>query len=166
MHTARLVILCGCIALVSACESFTEVLGPTHYGATLAGANVKPGAVVTSATGTVTASLHPTSRKLSYTVTWSGLTGAALGAHIHGPATANGVADVLVDFDALPTGGAGTITLTAAGSATGELDMALAVMPGVSGDSLVTLLNAGLLYVDVHTGANPTGALRGQLREN
>ena len=36
----------------------------------------------------------------------------------------------------------------------------------VSGDSLIKLLNAGLLYVNVHTAANAGGEIRAQLKKN
>lgn len=148
------------------CESFTDVIGPTHYSATLAGSNVKPSAVAGLATGTLTASWDPVDRVLTYTLGYSDLGAVATNAHIHGPAGVNGVAEVLLDFENVPVGSTGGLTKGTSGTATGRIDLSLAITPAVSGDSLVTLLQRNQLYVDVHTSANPGGEIRGNLREN
>ena len=160
--SAVLLFLAGSLS----CESFTEVIGPTHYSATLDGANVKPSAVAGVATGTITASWDPVDRVLTYTLGYSELAAAATNAHIHGPAGVNGVAEVLIDLEKVPDGSTGGLTKGTSGSATGRIDLSLAVTPTVSGDSLVTLLQRNQLYVDVHTSANPGGEIRGNLREN
>lgn len=150
-------------ALLSlACESYTEVPGETPYGATLSGANVKPTAVTTEGQGLFTASLHPHNEALSYTLTWSGLETDVTDAHLHGPALAAAVGPVLVDLEALPAGSEGTFDL-ATGTATGRLDLTAMVTATVSGDSLLTLLNRGQLYVDVHTVGQAGGEVRGQI---
>ena len=115
--------------------------------------------------GTMTASWDPNTRTISYTVGFSGLASAAIGVHLHGPATDLGVAEALVDFGDPPATDF-QITLGASGSATGRIDLSLPMTPTVSGDSLVKLLQRGRLYVDVHTSGNPGGEIRGQLREN
>lgn len=153
----------ACVALALGCESFTEVLGPTPYAATLDGASVKPTSVGTSATGRFTAALHPTNGKLSYTLTWSGLSGAVTGAEIRGPADANSIADILVDLAAVPNGSTGTLDRDPTDSGSGELDLTLPVTPAVSGDSLKKLLGTGRLYVSVRTDANQGGEIRGQI---
>jgi hypothetical protein len=146
------------------CEESTSVAGSTQYSAALNGANEKPTATTSTGTGFFSASLHPTNNTLSYSLTWTGLTGAINGAHIHGPADANGVANVLVNFQALPAGSTnGTITTGATGAASGNVDLKLAITATVSGDSLKTLLDAGQLYVNVHTVANGGGEIRGQI---
>lgn len=163
MHTSQLArALVVCAALL-ACESSMDVPGPTPYAATLAGTNVQPTAVTTSATGSLNASLHPTNVTLSYTLAWTGLSGAVTAAHLHGPATSTTVGALLIDFSELPTGSSGSMTMTAAGSATGSLNLGLAINATVSGDSLKKLLNAGLVYADVHTAANGGGEIRGQI---
>jgi hypothetical protein len=43
------------------------------------------------------------------------------------------------------------------------VDLKLAITATVSGDSLKTLLDAGQLYVNVHTVANGGGEIRGQI---
>ncbi len=163
-RTKPLCVLSACIALVASSESSTEVRGSTNYRATMNGANEKPNAVTTNGTGTFSASLHPTNFTFSYTATWTGLTGNVIGAHIHGPADQNQTAGVLVDFSATPAGSTNrTITTGASGSASASLDLKFAVTPTVSGTSLRKLLDAGLLYVNVHTAANPTGEIRAQI---
>lgn len=158
------VALAGCV--IVSCESFTEVIGPTHYSASMLGANVKPSAVTTAGSGTITMSWDPVARTLSYTLGYARLTSAATGVHLHGPANANGVAGILIDFESPP--GAITTEFVAAetGSASGRIDLTQPITPTVSGDSLVVLLQKGLLYVDAHTSANDAGEIRGNVREN
>lgn len=166
MAKIKLVCILGaCVSIAIGCEESTAVGGSTQYGAILNGANEKPAATTSTGTGVFSAALHPTNNTLSYSVTWTGLTGAINGAHIHGPADANGVANVLVNFQALPAGSTnGTITTGAAGAASGNVDLNQAVITAtVSGDSLKKLLEAGQLYVNVHTVANPGGEIRGQI---
>ncbi len=151
-------------AILAACESFTEILGPTFFASTPTGAQVQPVAVTTSATSSFTGALQPTGREFSYTLTWETLSGEATAVHFHGPADATEVGPVLVDFSALPSGSTGTIELSATGLVTGTLNLALPMTPTVSGDSLRVLLKQGLVYVDVHTVANPDGEIRGQVR--
>jgi hypothetical protein len=139
------------------CESFTEVLGPIPYTATLSGAAVRPAAVTTDATGTLSAALDQTTLRWSYTVGWSALSSAPTSVHLHGPADAGGVGEVLVDLNNAET------ELTPTSAATGALDFSVGVTPLVSGDSIRKLLNAGQVYVDVHTLNNADGEIRGQL---
>ncbi|MEO5672219.1 MAG: CHRD domain-containing protein [Ramlibacter sp.] len=81
---------------------------------------------------------------ISWKVTYSGLSGPATAAHIHGPAAAGANAGVVVPFTnvgAQPVVGQATITPTQYGD-----------------------LAAGLWYVNIHTAAAPGGEIRGQLR--
>lgn len=147
------------LALV-ACETFTEVLGPIPYTATLTGGAVRPNAVTTDATGTLTAALDQETLQWSYTVAWQNLSSAPITVHLHGPSDVTGVAEVLAE---LSTADTTTTILKPTGSATGSLDLTAAITPTVNGDSLRVLLNAGQAYVDVHTANNTDGELRGQL---
>jgi hypothetical protein len=95
------------------------------------------------ATGTVTATYDSASKELSWTVVYSGLTGAATAAHFHGPAEPGKNAGIMIP---IPNVGAnpakGTATLT---------------------DAQAADLLAGRYYVNIHTAAHPGGEIRGQV---
>ena len=108
----------------------------------LSGASEVP-PVTSSASGTVEANLNKRISELSWTVTYSGLSGPATGAHFHGPAMAGANAGVVVPITgSLTSPIRGVASLTAAQAAD---------------------LMAGKWYVNLHTAANPNGEIRGQL---
>jgi hypothetical protein len=93
--------------------------------------------------GTGSATIVLDGDKISYDVDYQGLTGPATMGHIHGPADVGANAGVLVPF-ANPTSPIkGSATLTPA---------------------QVTALKDGKMYVNIHTGQNPGGEIRGQLK--
>jgi hypothetical protein len=142
------------VFVFAACNS-TPAL-PT-YKATLSGAAEKPTAVVTAGTGTATATLDGTI--LTLKIDYSGLTGAAAAAHIHGPAAEDVSAGVVCNFTDKIAAGAG------ATAGTGTIN-ATCVLDGVSNAALtVANLNDGKLYVNLHTAANGSGEVRGQLKK-
>ena len=112
------------------------------FKATLDGKSENP---PTTSTGTGTADIDydPATKKLSWKLTYSGLTGPATAAHFHGPAEAGKDAGVEV---AIP----GATSSPAEGSATLT-------------DAQAADLASGKLYVNVHTAANPGGEIRGQV---
>jgi hypothetical protein len=140
--------------VVVACSN--DPTGPqsTMYVAHMSGANEVP-AVGGGAIGT--ASFTLTGKTLSYVVTVTGLSGNAAASHIHfGAAGSNG--GILYPFSAA--------AVQTGQVASGLVDLTQPVSNGttsVSGDSLLTLLNKGLLYTNVHTAANPGGEIRGQI---
>jgi Cu/Zn superoxide dismutase len=96
-----------------------------------------------SGTGEVTATFDPSSKMLTWTITYSGLTGPATAAHFHGPAKAGEKAPPVVPIKgdlASPIKGMATLT-----------------------DQQAKDLQAGLWYFNVHTAKFPDGELRGQL---
>ena len=111
------------------------------YKADLKGASEVP-VNATKGTGEVTATYDPASKMLSWKGSYSGLTGPVTAAHFHGPAEAGKNAGVLVP--------APVTTSPFTGSA--QLDAAKAAD-----------LDAGKLYFNVHTAANPAGEIRGQV---
>ncbi len=129
----------------AACDD--DETGPAQetFNATLTGsAEVPP--VTTNATGSATFTVNGS--VVDYTVSVSNITGVTA-AHIHGPATVDQSVGVLIGLTA-PTTGSVSGTLTAGATA--------------SVDSVLTLMRAGLTYVNVHTTANPAGEIRGQIR--
>ena len=130
----------------------------TAFTASLNGANERPNAVTTTATGF--SAVTVTGGTGSYVVTFTGLSGAPVGAHIHGPGSANAAVGVLVNF---PTAGATGTTGVLTGTFTAADIRGASGQPPISMDSLVTLMRTGNAYVNVHTQANGGGEIRGQL---
>jgi CHRD domain len=99
--------------------------------------------VSSSGKGTATASLDTNTKTLTWTVDYSGLSGPATAAHIHGPADPGANAGIVVPFSgnlASPIKGSATLT-----------------------DAQIAQLEAGKWYVNIHTEANKPGEIRGQL---
>jgi hypothetical protein len=142
---------------VAACDDDDPVTPALEtFTATLNGANEKPTAVVTPATGTANFTLNAAGTELSYTLTATGLTAGASNAHIHigVPANAGGVV-VPLNFTAAATAFTTTGTINAASFAAGS---------AFSMTRLLTLMRTDSAYVNVHTtGANASGEIRGQL---
>jgi hypothetical protein len=108
------------------------------YSATLA-----PEAGITSTgKGTGTFTYDPATKALTYNVTYDGLTGPAMAAHIHGPADPGANAPPVVPFATAASPITGTATLT---------------------DAQAADLAAGKWYVNIHTAANRGGEIRGQI---
>ena len=95
-----------------------------------------------TASGMAEATFDTATRNLTWTVTYSGLTGPAAGAHFHGPGEAGKNAGIVLPFQSPTSPIKGSQTLTEAQAAD---------------------LLAGKWYVNVHTAANPGGELRGQM---
>src|SRR6202165_4833968 len=90
-----------------------------------------------AATGAADIDYDPASKKLSWKVTYSGLSGPATAAHFHGPAEARkngGVAVAVPNATSSPAEGSATLT-----------------------DAQAADLVAGKYYVNVHNAANPGG---------
>ena len=94
-------------------------------------------------TGTADIDYDAATKKLSWKLTYSGLSGPATAAHFHGPAEAGKNGGVAV---AIP----GATSSPAEGSA-------------VLTDAQAADLMAGKYYINVHTAANPGGEIRGQV---
>jgi CHRD domain len=96
-----------------------------------------------AATGTADIDYDAASKKLTWKLTYSGLTGPATAAHFHGPAEVGknaGVAVAIPNATTSPNDGSATLT-----------------------DAQAADLLAGKYYVNVHTAANPGGEIRGQV---
>ena len=113
-----------------------------QYHAVLRGASEVP-PTTTNGIGELYATLDTGTKQLTYTLSFSGLTGPAGAAHFHGPALAGVNAGVVVPITgnlAEPVHGTATLT-----------------------DAQISDLGAGKWYVNVHTAANKGGEIRGQL---
>lgn len=109
--------------------------------AELSGAEQVP-PVTTDAKGTTEVTFDSATRKLSWELEYSGLSGPATAAHFHGPADKGENAPPVVPIPEKESGSEGSAELTE--------DQAKALMDGK-------------LYVNVHTAAHPDGEIRGQV---
>ena len=132
------------------------------FRATMTGPSEVP-SITSAGTGTFVATLDTVTNIFTYDITFTGLTSAAILAHIHGPATTTQAGAAIVDFSSLP--GATFDLGMAAGKGHGSLvlNASNSITAGLRGDSLRKLLFAGLTYVNIHTANNAGGEIRGQI---
>ncbi|QWG14950.1 CHRD domain-containing protein [Bradyrhizobium sediminis] len=100
-------------------------------------------ATTSAGKGTADLDYDAATKKLSWKLTYSGLSGPATAAHFHGPAAAGangGVALAIPNAAASPVEGSATLT-----------------------DAQAADLMAGKYYINIHTAANPAGEIRGQV---
>jgi uncharacterized protein (DUF1800 family) len=117
---------------------------------TLYVANLTPeGGAVTTATGTATLLLATDEGSAQLSLSFSGLTTEEIAAHIHGPAD--------------PGTTASPIFSLSLGTFTGVF-WTFEPTAGLSVQDQVTALEAGRLYVNVHSSLYPNGEIRGQYR--
>jgi CHRD domain-containing protein len=124
-------------AVVLAGPAFADKMKATLDGKSEVPANTSAG------TGTADLDYDPASKKLTWKLTYTGLSGPATAAHFHGPAEAGknaGVAVAIPNATASPVEGSATLT-----------------------DAQAADLVAGKYYINVHTAANPGGEIRGQV---
>ena len=127
---------------LGACTTTTMMTSSSAMSARLSGASEVP-PVSSNVSGTVDASLDKQTNMLTWTVTYSGLSGPAKAAHFHGPAADGqnaGVAVPLTGSLGSPISGSASLTSAQASE-----------------------LMAGMWYLNLHTEANPNGEIRGQL---
>lgn len=145
---------------ISSCEKNAEKKKTTDYqknGIALTGAQETP-AVTTSALGSMNVFYSKETRILTWSVTWTGLTGPVAAMHIHRPAPVGFAAGVVQNIISA-SGGLATPNATLY-PATGKFSGTLLA------DGVVVkeedLLN-GLYYMNIHTAAFPGGEIRGQI---
>ena len=135
-------------AALFAAANLTTMVAPRaetiHYKATLTGAAETP-PTDSKGTGTVVATFDPATRKLTWTVDYSGLTGPAIAAHFHGPAPVGKPAPIEVPLKApltSPMKGSAILTPTEAKN-----------------------LTDGMMYFNIHTAEHKPGEIRGQMEK-
>ena len=139
MSTAKLFVPAVALgaAIAFAGPAFAEKMKATLDGKS----EVPPN--TSAATGSADIDYDAASKKLTWKLTYSGLSGPATAAHFHGPAEAGknaGVAVAIPNATSSPAEGSATLT-----------------------DAQAADLAAGKYYVNVHTAANPGGEIRGQV---
>jgi hypothetical protein len=130
------------LALGAAIAYAGSAFAADEMKATLNGAAEVP-PVTTAGKGTADVDFDPATKKLSWKLTYSGLSGPATAAHFHGPGEAGknaGVAVAIPNAASSPAEGSATLT-----------------------DAQAADLTSGKYYVNVHTAANPGGEIRGQV---
>ena len=144
MHASKVfaaaLLLVGATALTSCSSSSSNV---ASLGATLNSASEVPPNSSTG-TGTADVKLDKATKTVSWTVSYSGLTGDPGAAHFHGPAApgANGPPVIVIATGSVPNPAVGSKVLT---------------------DDQIADLMAGKWYVNIHTKANGGGEIRGQV---
>jgi hypothetical protein len=101
------------------------------------------------ATGTATVTLDSATNSITWSGTFSGLTGPATAAHIHGPAPVGKNAGVILWIS------------TKGSPFNSPFEGKAQLTPEQAAD-----LIAGNYYVNIHTAANPGGEVRGQLMKS
>ena len=127
---------------LGAAVAFASPASAEKLKATLDGKSEVP-ATTSSGTGMADLDYDAASKKLSWKLSYSGLSGPATAAHFHGPAETGknaGVAVPIPGAASSPVEGSATLT-----------------------DAQASDLLAGKLYVNIHTAANPGGEIRGQV---
>ena len=117
--------------------AFAEKMKATLDGKSEVPANASAG------TGTADLDYDAAAKKLTWKLTYSGLSGPATAAHFHGPAEPGknaGVAVAIPNAASSPAEGSATLT-----------------------DAQAADLTAGRYYINIHTAANPGGEIRGQV---
>jgi len=137
MNKTMLATLALGAAVTFAGPAFADKMKATLNGKSQVPPNTSAG------TGTAELDYDPASKKLTWTLTYTGLSGPATAAHFHGPAEADknaGVAVAIPNAGTSPVQGSATLT-----------------------DAQAADLVAGKYYINIHTAANPGGEIRGQV---
>jgi hypothetical protein len=143
--TLSMLLLLSAFALSSCDKDDDKDKDQFELTATANGAQETP-AVTTDGTGAMTGSYNKTTNVLTYTVTWTNLSGPALDMHFHGPADPGTPAGVAIAIDGFTSAAAGDFSSTATLTEQQESE-----------------LLAGKWYYNVHTDLHKGGEIRGQI---
>jgi len=141
MRTLAMTALLSATVFFGALPALAEELS---FKATLDGKSETP-PTTSAGTGSLTAKYDTATKTLSWTVTYSGLTGPSTMAHFHGPAPVGKPAPIMVPLK-------GSLDSPVTGSATLTDDQDKALM-------------GGMMYFNIHTAANRPGEIRGQMEK-
>jgi hypothetical protein len=136
MTYSRLLTGAGLALLLFSSPAFADAM---MFKADLKGASEVP-ATDSSGDGNAMVTLDASTKKLSWKITYSGLTGDPTAAHFHGPAASGANAGPAVDISGKIAEGTADLT-----------------------DAQVADLQAGKWYVNIHTAKFPNGEIRGQV---
>jgi hypothetical protein len=136
---SRRLALAAAFALASVSTAFADEVS---YSANL-DASAETPSNSSPATGKVAAEFDSASKTLSWTATYSGLSGPATAAHFHGPAPTGKAAGVMVPVS-------------------GPLDSPIKGSAKLTDEQVVALAE-GQIYFNIHTAANKGGEIRGQM---
>ncbi|MGH7095520.1 MAG: CHRD domain-containing protein [Stellaceae bacterium] len=142
LHRPGLILLACLTGIV---WSGLALASPTSIKISLSGAQEVP-AVEAGGTGLADITYDPTTRKITWSVTYSGMSSPVTMAHIHGPAAPGKNGPVIVWLSVQGSPPASPITGDATLTPKQAAEMA-----------------AGQLYINVHTRSHPAGEIRGQI---
>jgi CHRD domain-containing protein len=152
-------------AFAVACDE-NDLLSPTtatSFTADLNGAKEKPNPVTTTATGTATFTVNAARTEITYSVKVRNFTPNPTVCHIHfGTEDVAGSVLVTLCGTGLPAGPITAETEVAQGIITKGSTSTVKGSSPVSIATLLRMLEAGDVYVNVHSTANPGGEIRGQ----
>lgn len=153
----KLSLLTGGLVIVLLVSAGLVAAQTTNFVADLSGSQEVP-SIETVATGQATFEINPSSTALTFVITVTNIENVTA-AHIHcARAGANGPIGVALSAGAFgPINGIlaqGTITTPNPGNGCGWANFA----------AIVAALRSGNTYINVHTVANPSGEIRGQIQ--
>jgi hypothetical protein len=160
----------GVIAILLAVAGVTVAgadRGGSDFDARLSGYQETPQTISTVASGKFEADVDRSAQTIDYELSYSGLEGSILFAHIHfgARATSGGVSAFLC-------GGGGKPACPQSGTVEGTITAADVIGPTGQGielgafDELVQAMRAGVTYANVHSSKWPGGEIRGQIEDD
>ena len=136
----KLIIL-AIAGIFSAAFTSSVLAAETAFTADLKGASQVP-PIDSAGTGNADVTYDDATKMLTWTITYSGLSGPVSAAHFHGPAGTGANAGPMITIKQLDSPMKGSATLT---------------------EDQVKALTGGQMYVNVHTAKYPDGEIRGQV---
>ena len=133
---SKFLVLTAGIALLIATPAYAEML---QFKATMDAKSATP-PTDSKGTGTADVKVDTSAKTISWTIKSADLTGAVTAAHFHGPADVGAKAPPEIDISDMVEKGTSPIT-----------------------DAQLADLQAGKLYLNLHTAKYPDGEIRGQV---